>query len=851
MYKLLNKFAWLISILFWFFITYFLSYSLGYYYHNFIFLIIPTFIFSIIFKGAFLSEIEIKAAFENMLNKITERQKKEKRNVFQYEENITSNEETNEDKKNIFQYKEQKQSVWLDNNTIWLNSETSLEWQNKQEIIENNDKIWSDSEINSEWHIKPLETPNKTKEFPQISDSIQSEKTVYEYKTFYNKEPSKLISIINDFFSENLMAKIGWILIFLSVLFFLKLAYSLVGNVGKLLMGFIVGFAVIWAWIFLDKKKFTDESRIVLWIWFLINFLVILSWRYLLWDTTNPYLSESITFILLVLNTVFAIITSLVYKSNNLLIFSFIFAYLNPFWVGGWAKHPYTLSIYSMIVSIWALFLSQYFKKENISNILLLGAFGLWNLLFLVAPFSSSSDWIIKLIFTVILSLIVFFLVYKQKKNTLLPILVWIAYLFVLLLTTYGSFSINHIFENTFTLIWLLAWLTIFTILSVFTVLASWLQIALFLLIGPIIIISILLLNWNLLLFPYASSYILLLFVFAFAFISWKAVWIFKYILWIVFAVLFTLLSWIISFKHIETTQWIVLILSMLIFMIASYFFSTKKNLQILYVIWSIFTAFMLSLIMKIKWDLMSISIFATAFYTIANIILPIISKNLVKWKTSNLAFGIVAWLIFISFTIYRFGNFYFPGIALGFAFLSLAMLYFIVSYLMYIKLKPELKQKENKLQAQNAIFAVLAWTISLLSIAVSYIFSKHWEVIATTWLLEWVILLYFFWRTENKNIYIWSMILFVISIVKLQYSVDYIHKWDFISLIPLLLIITITTISAKFMENKDNTKELFYDIIHLIIIFLSGFSISNIFVYYHHWFGILIWSILTALLVF
>jgi len=59
----------------------------------------------------------------------------------------------------------------------------------------------------------------------------------------------------------------------------------------------------------------------------------------------------------LVMNTVFAIVTSLVYKSQALLIFSFIFAYLNPLLIGGSSDNPYTLVSYSMIVSLGALFL--------------------------------------------------------------------------------------------------------------------------------------------------------------------------------------------------------------------------------------------------------------------------------------------------------------------------------------------------------------------------------------------------------------------------------------------------------------------------------------------------------------
>jgi len=88
-------------------------------------------------------------------------------------------------------------------------------------------------------------------------------------------------------------------------------------------------------------------------------------------------------------------VTSLVYKSHTLLIFSFIFAYINPFLTGGSSTEPYTLLGYTMIVTFGALFMS-YTRKDIILFILsfLFAAF-----LILVAPYSSSGyGWIAKLL---------------------------------------------------------------------------------------------------------------------------------------------------------------------------------------------------------------------------------------------------------------------------------------------------------------------------------------------------------------------------------------------------------------------------------------------------------------------
>lgn len=96
----------------------------------------------------------------------------------------------------------------------------------------------------------------------------------------------------------------------------------------------------------------------------------------------------------LIMNTVLGIITSLIYKSKTLLVFSFIAAYLNPFLVGAKAGDaPYTLVGYSLILSFGAFVLSylNQEKDESISRFLLIAGFIGGGLLCLVAPFSDTT----------------------------------------------------------------------------------------------------------------------------------------------------------------------------------------------------------------------------------------------------------------------------------------------------------------------------------------------------------------------------------------------------------------------------------------------------------------------------
>lgn len=114
------------------------------------------------------------------------------------------------------------------------------------------------------------------------------------------------------------------------------------------------------------------------------------------------YLTEGTTFFFLILNTIFAIVASLVYKAKTLLLFSFVFAYLNPFLIGAAGDGtPYTLVGYSAIISIGALILSQFYQSKDdkdFAKYLRFVAFIGGNILFLLAPFTTTTHWLIKLI---------------------------------------------------------------------------------------------------------------------------------------------------------------------------------------------------------------------------------------------------------------------------------------------------------------------------------------------------------------------------------------------------------------------------------------------------------------------
>lgn len=138
---------------------------------------------------------------------------------------------------------------------------------------------------------------------------------------------------IVEFFSDRPLAKIGGILLFLGAVFFLSLVWQEVGPVGKILIGLMFGFSLYAIGVWMDKRGHVVESRTLLGVGIAINALTILSGRWMI-GGTEGYLSDTVTMGFLVLNTLFAVVTALVYSSRTFLLFSFAFGYVIPFVVG-------------------------------------------------------------------------------------------------------------------------------------------------------------------------------------------------------------------------------------------------------------------------------------------------------------------------------------------------------------------------------------------------------------------------------------------------------------------------------------------------------------------------------------
>ncbi len=652
----------------------------------------------------------------------------------------------------------------------------------------------------------PTNTPKPKKEEP---------------KKISNTTPTKFQKYLNDFFSQNLMAKIGWILLTLWIIFLMSLVYSAVWPVLKIIIWFIVWFVVYFIWVILQNKWFKIEWMILLWTWILINYVVILWGRFFIWEN-DWVLSSSLTFILLILNTIFSILTSYIYSSKNLLLFSIFFAYFIPFLV--WSsnsKYSYLIVVwYSVILSIASFFISwkKFLVWEiNTSKILMYFSLIFWNILVLASPLTQESSFIIKIIWFNIITFLNIYLSYKNKFNKDILILFILSFVF---------FGINLItwisglwagFKSIFVFFsYIISILLVLISVSFFTIIWFWAGI-MYLLFAPLIIFLCLLFSWNLFWAIFLIPIILLIYIAIFALISTKIIWsVFKYLFFIVIWV-FLLISnsyFIDLSLNFDFKTQLSMLFTAFIFLFSTYYLSSKKELSYFYSVWTLISIFLLLPVIKISWSFIYFSIFWVILFWVLNYLLPFFNKNLANNDSINLVLGNIFWILFIWWNLFRFWNEYFPWITMWISFLLLAILYFIWSYFVFSKITKD--KQTNKEINLNFIYSLTWISVSLFSISIALIFSDLPIVISLIWLLESTILTYFASRLKSQKIYVASVVLLIIWVYKI-FALLFNNSVVYLDLISLFFIISSLFLNVFFLKKSELVWKNFIKILHIL----------------------------------
>ena len=188
------------------------------------------------------------------------------------------------------------------------------------------------------------------------------------YNAPVNKKPSRVRGDLENFIGENLMSKIGIIILVLGIGYFVKFAIdkNWINEYGRVGIGIITGGILIAVahWLRKTYKTFssilTGGGIAVLYITITIAFQI-----YHMFGYKNP----TITFIILVFITIFSVLLSLIYDKKELAIFSQLGGYVSPFLVSTGQGNYVVLFAYVLILNV-GLLVMAYFKRWYILNLL-------------------------------------------------------------------------------------------------------------------------------------------------------------------------------------------------------------------------------------------------------------------------------------------------------------------------------------------------------------------------------------------------------------------------------------------------------------------------------------------------
>lgn len=726
--------------------------------------------------------------------------------------------------------------------------------------------VLPEKEIQSEKNISP--NVDTIISYNTISDTLpsiiqtndetnqtQPEKTI-PLKNTVQEEPPKPNWIVT-FFSDRPLAKIGGILLFLGALFFLSLVWNGVGPVGKIVIGLIFGFVLYAIGVWMDKRWHLMESRTLLWVGIAINTLTILSGRWIIGDGTEKILSDSITLLFLLLNTLFAVVTGLLYTSRTFLVFSFVFAYLIPFLVRSETNSQNLMIFYTAIVSVAGYFLAYFLDKRNrkddavwLSRIILIGSTVLMTLSGL--SLDSTANLIVHTITFLMLTsvgIFIFSRVWIDASN--LPAVIVSGYIML----TSALFGMGKTDGITLVYIAALVPLMFFTVTHIIVIGATTILSAL--LFVPLVfgLVTFSVLGVTSLVFILLP--ILFFYGIAGFFILGVLSVFFQYLFFIAIAGFLSVFSIFLSFQplDIDMLERIILGASVIVFFLTSLWTSIHHKLTYLPVTALLASSILLALIL-ISNSISSWAVFA--LFLCIGFTFPLIQKD--DWDRTSSAVSTIGYLVILN--LFMIGELFYLGRGVWFtgsstSLITLGLIVFILSIgsLIYsIALIQRLTHttlsmiKTRSPSEKNMIAGILALPLSLFSLAVAVTFSYSALIVSTVWILESTILAYFSGKTKNQYILVGSITLLAIGITRLIPFFDTVMPYDWLALVPISIIGVSLFLGVKWIPAREvlATGNL-YDILHIFGIVMVGFAFMEIIPHTIIWWSLLGMSIFLA----
>lgn len=678
---------------------------------------------------------------------------------------------------------------------------------------------------------------------PQPSTTLHQEEKVEEVK-----KPNWLVV----FFSDRPLAKIGGILLFLGALFFLSLIWTVIGAVGKIVIWLIFGLSLYGLWVWMDRKWQKIESRTLLGVGIAINTLTILSGRWIIDadSSTSAILSDSITLIFLLLNTLLAVVTGLVYTSRTFLIFSFVFAYIIPFLVGSSSSSAVLMILYVALISFggYALFALLSKKGTSLDDAAwLIRTVLVWqSILFIVSGLwlDTSSELGVFLIMIFLLTGTSLWLLRKYpQKSSLTEYIILATYIIL------GSALIGMGGRDGTVLYYIIA-LVPLAVYTGFQIIA----------LGATMMLSVLLLIplvFGLFLFVvFGMGHIALILVPILVLYGWLSVFFvsyfsifFRYIFFFFIALFLSVFSIAIDFAplHVFSSERSIITLAVLAFFLLSLWSALRHRIISLAVMSTISSAIILALLLLPSWHF---SWGVYGFFLMCALFFPFFtSKN-------TTSFGPVSFVVYeVVIFLFLLGELFFLGndiwftdsssslitlglIVFGISIGALGYIFLLMRYVLDIDFA---SVSTRSLHEKNLLAALFAIPLSLFSLSIAIVFSENALVVATVWILESTILAYFAGRTKSAHILNGSLVLLIIGLLRIVPYFDTISPRDWYALVPLSIIALSLAIGVRsFPREPGMFWHFIYDIVHIVGISLVGWAC--IYIVPHSAFG---WSIL------
>lgn len=648
-------------------------------------------------------------------------------------------------------------------------------------------------------------------------------------------EPEKPSWIVT-FFSDRPLAKIGWIILFLAAFFFLSLVWSSVGAVWKVIIGLLFGFSLYAIGVWMDTKGHITESRTLLWVGIAVNTLTILSGRWIIGDVSGSIFSDTLTLIFLVLNTLFAVATGLVYNSRTFLVFSFVFAYLIPFLVRSESDSAILMMLYVATISLGWYLLVWFFslRKEREDDIKwLFRTIIIWSVILLSLTgfgIDTQSELILSVIITLVLTATGIFISRKtESRDESLPSLLISAYV-ILACSIFGIGDGNQgtIIISFLAIVPLLVFTGIFMV-GATALIYSWI------LLVPLLLGLILLGVFGVT----SLTFILLPIVFLYGlsgfFLVSVMTWFFQYIFFIAISIFLFICALTLDVRpaNLSSTERFITSLSSLGFFLLSLWSSYKYKLVHLSLVTLISSSFILVFSLVGDWN--ASWIFYILFLFIAFVYPFFLGNSIREQFRSFIGYQVVTNLFMI-------GELFYLGRGTWFTWetnslITLWIIVFILSVLSLIYSVVLIRttwsdgeiSKLTQADKVNAT-ALLGIPLSLFSLAVAVTFSESPLVVSTAWILESCVLAYYSSRDKNRMVLSGSLILLAIGILRLLPFFNTVHSGDFFALVPVAIIALGLFFSLSFIPKREEEPLWnLYDILHIFGISLVAYAVMEI----------------------